>query len=96
MTNEPVELDEHRGMNAQKDTEIRRKLQEVEADQVALRQRQADLEKALIASPASSLTEVLANARYLIQLFASTGEAQNPRRQTLIASVLDDLTKFSP
>ena len=45
MTSEPLELDEHRGMNAQKDTEIRRPLQEVRLDQAALRERQAELEK---------------------------------------------------
>src|SRR5260221_9767960 len=37
MTDGPVELDEHRGMAAQKATEIRRRLHEVHADQEALR-----------------------------------------------------------
>ena len=36
----PVELDEHRGMAAQKLTEIRRRLNKVQADQAALRRRQ--------------------------------------------------------
>jgi hypothetical protein len=37
MTDGPIELDEHRGMAAQKATEIRRRPHEVDADQEALR-----------------------------------------------------------
>ena len=44
MTDEPVNLDEHRGMAAQKDTEIRRDLREVQVDQAALRARLEKLE----------------------------------------------------
>jgi hypothetical protein len=95
MTKEPVELDEHRGMNAQKDTEIRRRLHEVQIDQAALHERQADLEKFLIDAPAKSLPEVGAKARYVILLFARTAEAQDARRQKLIAGVLDDLARLT-
>ena len=62
MTNEPVELDERRGMNAQKDTEIRRRLHEVQVDQAALHERQAELERVLIDAPAQSLAEAVAKA----------------------------------
>jgi hypothetical protein len=95
MTNEPVELDEHRGMNAQKDTEIRRRLQEVRLDQAALRERQAELEKFLLAAPSQTWAEAAAKARYLIELFAATAEAQDPRRQRIIAMVLDDMTRLA-
>ena len=95
MTNEPVELDEHRGMNAQKDTEIRRRLQEVRLDQAALQERQAELEKFLIAAPSQTWAEAAAKARYLIELFAATAEAQDPRRQRIIAMVLDDMTRLA-
>jgi hypothetical protein len=95
MTNEPVELDEHRGMSAQKDTEIRRRLQEVRLDQAALRERQAELEKFLIAASSQTWAEAAAKARYLIELFAGTAEAQDARRQRLIAIVLDDTTRLS-
>ncbi len=95
MANEPIELDEHRGMNAQKDTEIRRRLYEVQADQAALQERQAELEKFLIAAPAVTWAEAAAKARYLIQLFAGTVEAQDARRQKLIANVLEELTRLS-
>ena len=95
MTDEPIELDEHRGMNARKDTAIRRHLHEVQVDQVALQERQAELERFLVAAPAKNFAEAAAKARYLIQLFAGTAEAQDGRRQKLIASALDDLTRLS-
>jgi hypothetical protein len=95
MTDKPVELDEHRGMAAQKSTETRRRLREVLADQSALRHRQEEFERYAVAAPSASWPAVAQRARYLIQLFAATPEAQDPRRQELIASVLDDLARFS-
>lgn len=95
MTKDPVDLDEHRGMAAQKSTEIRRRLQEVQADQAALRLRQEELESFLLAAPAVTWQEAAAKARYIIQLFAATAEAQDPRRQQLIATALDELTRLS-
>jgi hypothetical protein len=95
MTDDPIELDEHRGMAAQKNTEIRRRLQEVQADQAALRERQAELEKFLVSAPAVTWPEAAAKARYLLELFAATPEAKDPRRQKLIASVISDFGKLS-
>jgi hypothetical protein len=95
MTNEPIELDEHRGMNAQKATEIRRRLHEVQVDQAALQERQAELEKFLLAAPATTWAEAAEKARYLLQLFASTAEARDARRQKLIANVLDELARLA-
>ena len=95
MTDDPIELDEHRGMTAQKDTESRRRLHEVQADQAALRERQAELEKFMVSAPAATWPEAAAKARYLLELFAATPEAQDPRRQKLIASVISDFGKLS-
>ena len=95
MTDEPVNLDGRRGMVAQRDTDIRRNLHEIQVDQAALRDRQEELENFLDAVPASTRTEAAACARYLLQLFAATPEAQDPRRQRLIARALDDLTRFA-
>ncbi len=39
--------------------------------------------------------EAAAKARYVIQLYAATAEAQDERRRTLIASVLADLTRLA-
>jgi hypothetical protein len=95
MDGNPVELDEHRGMAAQKSTEIRRRSHEVQADQAALRDRQEEFERQAIARPSTSWAEAAARARYLIQLFASTPEGRDPRRQELILQVLEDLTRLS-
>jgi len=95
MTKNPVDLDEHRGMAAQEATEDRRqRLHEFQVDQVALRRRQEELEKLLLAAPAETWPEAAAKAQYLIQLFAATSEAQEPRRKQLIAHALDDLTRL--
>jgi hypothetical protein len=49
MTDEPVDLDEHRGMAAQKATEIRReRLYRFEQDQADLRRQQEELEVLLL------------------------------------------------
>jgi hypothetical protein len=94
MMDDPVELDEHRGMAAQKSTEIRRRLHEVQADQAALRRGQEGFERHAVAAPSTTWPEAAAKARYLVQLFAATPEARDPRRQELIAKVLDDLARF--
>ena len=91
MTDDPVTLDQRRGMAAQKATEIRRRLAEVAADQELLRQRQLEIEKSLVASPAMTWHEAAEKIRYLISLLATAPAAQNPRYQALIASILADL-----
>jgi len=95
MTKRTIELDQHRGMAAQKATEIRRLVAEVEADERALRLRQDELEVQLVAVPATSWHDAAEKARYLLSLFASTPVAQDPRRQKLIANVLDDFRRLS-
>lgn len=95
MTDEPVNLDDRRGMAAQRDTELRRVLHEVQINQAALRDRQEELESFLDAVPAATRAEAAACARYLLQLFAATPEAQDPRRQRLIVRALDDLARFA-
>ena len=95
MADDPVELDEHRGMAAQKSTEIRRRLHAVEADQAALQHRQEEFERHAVAAPSATWPEAAVKAEYLIQLFAATPEARNPRRQELIAKGLDDFARLS-
>ncbi len=95
MTDLPVDLDEHRGMAARKETETRRLLHEVQADQAALRTRQEELESNMVATAAMTWPEAAAKARYLIRLYATTPDAQDPRRQKLIAGVLADLARLA-
>ena len=95
MTDKPVDLDEHRGMAAQKATNFRRLLAEVDANEQALRLRQDELESHLIAAPAATWEEAAEKARYLLKLFAATLSAEDPRRQKLIAAVLADFARLS-
>src|SRR5712671_1801412 len=95
MTDKTIDLDQHRGMAAQKATDLRRLSAEVEANQKALRLRQDELEAHLLAAPAANWHEAAEKARYLLNLFAATLSAQDPRRQTLIAAVLADFQRLS-
>lgn len=95
MTEKPVALDAHRGMAAQRATEIRRRLAHVEVDQAALRERRADLEKFLLTAPAATWHEAAEKARYLISLLAGTSVGRDPRRQKLIDAVLADFERLS-
>ena len=95
MKHDPIVLDEHRGIAAQQATEIRRRLAEVEADQTALRERRTELEKFLLAAPASTWLEAAEKARYLIGLLATTSIGRDPRRQKLIAGVLEDFRRLT-
>ncbi len=94
MTNRTIELDKHRGMAAQKATELRRLVGEVAADRANLKARQDELEKHLVAAPATTWPDVAAKTRYLLSLFSATSEAQDPRRKTLIANLLDDFERL--
>lgn len=95
MTDQPITLDGRRGMAAQKATEIRRLLAEVEANEQSLRVRQEELETQLVAVPATTWFEAAQKARYLLGLFAATAVAQDPRRKLLIENVLEDFTRLS-
>jgi hypothetical protein len=94
MTELPIDLDEHRGLAAQKATDLRRTLAEVEEQRAALEARQHELEKNLLARPADTWGEAAAKARYLIMLFAATSAAEDPRRRQLIANVLADFDRL--
>lgn len=95
MSNDPVDLDSYRDQIALIETDIRRqRIREFQADQVALRRRQEELEKLLLAAPAETWPEAAAKSQYLIELFSATLEAQDPRRKQLIADALDDLNRL--
>lgn len=96
MTDDPVDLDGRRGMAAQKATLDRREsILSFQADQAALQRRQAELEHLLLAKDTESWPEIGAKAQYLIQLFAATPQAQDPRRQKLIANTLEDIERMA-
>lgn len=94
MADKTVTLDEHRGMAAQKATEVRRLLAAVAADEQAFRKRQAQLEEQLLAAPATTWADAADKVRYLLGLFAASTAGRDPRRRQLIANVLDDLERL--
>jgi hypothetical protein len=63
MNDDPVDLDKHHGMTAQKATDIRRVLADVEANAKLLRDRQGVFEIQLLAVPATSWPKAAAKAR---------------------------------
>jgi hypothetical protein len=95
MTEKPIELDQHRGMAAQKATDLRRLLAQVATNERALRATQEELEAQMIAAPASNWEEAADKARYLLSVLAATPSGQDPRRKILIKAVLDDFSRLS-
>ena len=93
-TDRPIDLDRRRGMAAQKATDIRRLLAEVEANEQALRDRQQALEDQLLTAPATCWPEAAEKARYLLKLLAASPIAQDPRRQKLIVNVMQDFERL--
>jgi hypothetical protein len=94
MTDKTIDLDRRRGMEAQKATDLRRLLAEVEANDRALRVRQDDLEAHLAAAPAANWEEAAEKARYVLALYAATLTAEDTRRRTLVAALLEDFDRL--
>lgn len=95
MTDDPVSLDTRRSTEGQMATDFRRHaLKDFEADQEALRLRQAELETQLLAEPAVTWQEAAVKAQYLIRRYSETAEAQDARRQKLIQRALGDLARL--
>ena len=95
MTDEPVDLDRHRGMNAQKATDLRRLLAEVEANERALRARQDELEAQLIAAPAADWPDAVEKVRYVLRLYSATLTPEDTRGRLLVDAVLADLARLA-
>ena len=95
MTETPIELDRHRGMAAQKATDIRRALAEVQANAKLLRDKQGIVEIQILAAPATSWPEAVAKARYVLNLYAAGLAPTDTHHRDLVAAVLADLTRLS-
>ncbi|MEA2898349.1 MAG: hypothetical protein QOJ84_3964 [Bradyrhizobium sp.] len=95
MTDNPVDLDKHRGMKSQKATDIRRVLAEVEANAKVLRDRQGILESQLLSTPAASWPEAAAKARYVLNLYAADLAPADTHHRDLVAAVLADFARLS-
>ncbi|MEH2624314.1 hypothetical protein V1292_002369 [Bradyrhizobium sp. AZCC 1719] len=95
MTDEPLDLDSHRGMAAQKATDIRRALAEVETHARELRERRAEIEDHLLAFPAESWPEAAAKARYVLKLYAAGLAPEDTRHRDLVAAILKDFARLT-
>jgi hypothetical protein len=95
MTDEPLDLDKHRGMAARKATELRRALAEVENNARDLRERQAHLENELLSAPAASWPEAAAKARYVLNLYAAGLPPEDARHRALVAAILEDFARLA-
>jgi hypothetical protein len=95
MNENPIDLDKHRGMAAQKATDIRRVLADVEANAKLLRDHQAAVEFQLLAVPASSWPEAVAKARYVLNLYAADLAQADTHHRDLVTAVLADLTRLA-
>jgi hypothetical protein len=95
MNDNPVDLDKHRGMAAQKATDIRRAVADVEANAKLLREHQGVVEIQLISVPATSWIEAAAKARYVLNLCAAQLPAADTHHRDLLTAVLADFTRLS-
>ena len=95
MTEIPIDLDRHRGMAAQKATDIRRVLADVEANAKLLRDKQGVLEVQLLAVPAASWPEAVAKARYVLNLYSASLPPSDTHHRDLVSAVLADLTRLA-
>ena len=94
MTDIPVELDKHRGMAAQKATDLRSALAEVENNVRELRERESDLENRLMTVPATSWPEAALKARYLLNRYVASLTAEDTRHRALVSALLDDFLRL--
>ncbi|WP_426422206.1 hypothetical protein [Bradyrhizobium genosp. A] len=95
MTDRTVDLDKHRGMAAQKATDLRRALAEVETNLKELRERETALENQLLTVPASSWPEAAAKARYLLNIYAASLPSEDSRHRALVAALFDDFARLT-
>ena len=95
MGEEPLDLDKHRGMAAQRATDLRRTLVEVENHAKELRDRQTALENQLLSLRAETWQEAAAKARYVLNLYAASLSAEDTRHRTLVAAIVDDFDRLS-
>jgi hypothetical protein len=95
MSDHPVDLDAHRGMAAQKATDLRRVLADAEQHSALMRERQAEIEAQLIDTPAETWAEAAAKARYLLNQYSAALGPQDSRHRDLIAAVLADFARLT-
>ncbi|WP_298259803.1 hypothetical protein [Bradyrhizobium sp.] len=95
MTDEPLDLDKHRGVAAQKATDIRRALAEVENNARQLRERQEVLENQLLSVQATSWPDAAAKARYVLNLYAAELAPGDTHHRDLVEAIFADFARLA-
>jgi hypothetical protein len=95
MSEEPLDLDKHRGMAAQKATDIRRTLADIENNARRLREQQGALESQLLSVQATSWPEAAAKARYVLNLYAAGLAPADAHHRDLVAAVFADFARLA-
>jgi hypothetical protein len=95
MSEEPLDLDKHRGMAAQKATDIRRTLADIENNARRLREQQGALESQLLSVQATSWPEAAAKARYVLNLYAAGLSPADAHHRDLVAAVFADFARLA-
>ena len=95
MTHKPIDLDQRRGLSAQRATESRRLISEVEAHEAKLRRLRAEAEEQFLALPAATWDEAAVKAKYLLRLYGETLAGGDARTKRLIAAVLEDFERLA-
>ena len=95
MSDQPLDLDKHRGMAAQKATDLRRLLADAENDARELRDRQSVLESQLLSVSAASWPEAAAKARYVLNLYAAGLGPADAHHRDLVAAVFADFARLA-
>jgi hypothetical protein len=94
VSEELLDLDKHRGMAAQKATEMRRAIADVENNARQLRERQGVVENELLSVQATSWPEAAAKARYILNLYAAGLPPDDAHHRDLVAAVLADFARL--
>src|SRR4029453_13709781 len=95
VTDTPIELDKHRGMAAQKATDIRRVIADVEANAKLLRDKQGVVEIEILAAPPPSWPGAGPKGLFVLTLFPPGLPATDPHPRALVSGVLAALPRLS-
>ena len=95
MTDEPSDLDRHRGRAAQKATDLRRSPADAESSARVLRERQAALENQLMSIAATSWPEAVAKASYVLNLYAAGLSPADTHHRDLVSAIFADFARLS-
>jgi hypothetical protein len=94
-TKEPISLDRKRSLAQQKEVELRHQRHEVSGNNAKRRQKDSEIQQAIIASPAESWDAAAKKAEYVMLLLARRTGASDPQLNQLMTAVLKDFARLS-